>query len=84
MEQESKQRAGKGDYRAVVVSNRQIGVTFWKVLLEFSGAGAEAFGEFRPGQFAQVDVSGGRMRRSGRFCCGGLLALRMWRGTARG
>jgi len=32
-------------------------LTFYKLRLEFSGAGAKAFGEFRPGQFAQLDTS---------------------------
>ena len=31
MGQETGASASKGDYRAVIVSNRQIGVTFWKL-----------------------------------------------------
>jgi len=46
----------KGVYEGRVLSNRQIGPSFWKLLLEFSGAGAEAFGGSGPGQFAQLDL----------------------------
>ena len=56
MEQEN-QSPAKGVFDAVVLSNRQIGLTFWKLRLEFSGAGARAFSRFRPGQFAQLDAS---------------------------
>ena len=55
--EERYQSSGKGVYEAVVVSNRRIGLTFYKLRLEFSGAGAKAFGEFRPGQFLQLDAS---------------------------
>ena len=55
--EDNRQSPDKGVYDAVVVSNRQIGLTFYKLKLEFSGAGAKAFGEFRPGQFAQLDAS---------------------------
>jgi len=48
----------KGEFDAVVSSNKQIGVHFYKLRLEFSGAGAEAFDGFGPGQFVQLDVSG--------------------------
>jgi len=37
--------------------NRQIGPRFYRLGLEFSGAGAEAFAKFTPGQFAQLDLS---------------------------
>ncbi|MBN2137774.1 MAG: dihydroorotate dehydrogenase electron transfer subunit [Sedimentisphaerales bacterium] len=57
MEERTSGCAGKGVFEAVVVSNRQIGDTFWKVVLEFSGEGAEAFGGFQPGQFVQLDAS---------------------------
>jgi dihydroorotate dehydrogenase electron transfer subunit len=49
--------AGKGVFTATVASNRQIGDCFWTLDLEFVGTGGEAFALFRPGQFAQVDVS---------------------------
>jgi len=41
----------------IVTSNRQIGERFYKLKLEFSGHGAEAFKKFKPGQFAQLDLS---------------------------
>ncbi len=47
----------KGVFNAVVSSNNHVGHCFYRVSLEFSGAGADAFGSFRPGQFAQIDVS---------------------------
>jgi len=49
--------AGRGLYSAVVSSNRQIGERFYKLKLEFSGSGAKAFSKFKPGQFAQLDLS---------------------------
>jgi dihydroorotate dehydrogenase electron transfer subunit len=51
------QSSGKGMFEAVVLSNRQIGLTFYKLRLELSGAGAVAFSRFRPGQFAQLDAT---------------------------
>ena len=47
----------KGIFAATVTSNRRIRECFWTMNLEFTGAGAEAFAKFRPGQFVQVDVS---------------------------
>jgi dihydroorotate dehydrogenase electron transfer subunit len=47
----------KGLFTATVLSNRQSGECFYKMELEFAGAGARAFAAFRPGQFLQVDVS---------------------------
>jgi dihydroorotate dehydrogenase electron transfer subunit len=47
----------KGIFTATVTSNRRIRECFWTMDLEFTGAGAKAFAEFRPGQFVQVDVS---------------------------
>ncbi|MHC4700974.1 MAG: dihydroorotate dehydrogenase electron transfer subunit [Planctomycetota bacterium] len=49
--------ADKGEFTAVVVSNRRIGQPFYRLRLEFSLAGAEAFANFQPGQFAQLDLS---------------------------
>jgi len=48
----------KGVFDGVVSFNRQIGERFYRLGLEFSWAGAEAFGNFRPGQFAQLDLRG--------------------------
>lgn len=47
----------KGIFAATVLANRQIGECFWRMDLEFTGDGALAFAEFRPGQFLQIDVS---------------------------
>jgi dihydroorotate dehydrogenase electron transfer subunit len=47
----------KGLFTATVTSNRRIRACFWTMNLEFTGAGAEAFAKFQPGQFVQVDVS---------------------------
>ena len=48
--------ANKGVFCAVVSANKQIGQRFYRLKLEFSGAGAEAFGNFKPGQFAELDL----------------------------
>lgn len=48
----------KGPFNAVVSSNRQTGERLYRLRLEFSGAGAESFAKFKPGQFAQIDISG--------------------------
>jgi len=50
-------RKSKGIFTATVLSNRRIGECFYTMDLEFAGAAAKAFAEFRPGQFLQVDVS---------------------------
>ncbi len=47
----------KGSFNATVVSNRKIRTRFYKLNLQFEGAGAEAFDKARPGQFAQIDLS---------------------------
>jgi dihydroorotate dehydrogenase electron transfer subunit len=47
----------KGIFTATVLSNRRIGECFYTMNVEFTGDGARAFAEFRPGQFLQVDVS---------------------------
>jgi len=49
--------AKRGVFSAVVSSNRQIRERFYKLKLEFSGSGAKAFSKFKPGQFAQLDLS---------------------------
>ncbi|MHC4741268.1 MAG: hypothetical protein ACYS8Z_05125, partial [Planctomycetota bacterium] len=55
--EQGNQSPAKGVFDAVVLSNRQIGLTFWKMRLEYAGAGAQAFSRFRPGQCAQLDAS---------------------------
>ena len=50
--------AKRGVFSAAVRANKQIGQRFYRLGLEFSGAGAEAFANFKPGQFAELDVSG--------------------------
>jgi len=44
-------------FAAKVVSNEAIRGDFRRLSLEFSGAGAEAFGSVRPGQFAQLELA---------------------------
>lgn len=48
----------RGVFCAAVRANKQLGQRFYRLGLEFSGAGAEAFSNFKPGQFAELDVSG--------------------------
>ena len=38
----------KGIFTATVLSNRQAGKCFYRMELEFTGAGATAFAKFRP------------------------------------
>jgi len=47
----------RGVFSAVVKANKQIGQRFYRLTVEFSGAGADTFARFRPGQFAQLDLS---------------------------
>ncbi len=47
----------KGQFEAKVSFNKKVGDKFYRLGLQFTGAGAEAFGGTRPGQFAQFDVS---------------------------
>ena len=47
----------KGIFLATVRANKQIGQRFYRLRLEFSGVGAEAFAGVEPGQFAQLDLS---------------------------
>jgi dihydroorotate dehydrogenase electron transfer subunit len=49
--------AKKGDFQAQVLYNRKIGAAFYKLGLSFAGRGAQAFAQFEPGQFVQVDLS---------------------------
>jgi dihydroorotate dehydrogenase electron transfer subunit len=48
----------RGVYWAAVRANKQIGERFYRLGLEFSGSGAEAFAKVQAGQFAQLDLSG--------------------------
>jgi dihydroorotate dehydrogenase electron transfer subunit len=50
-------KPNKGMFDAVVSSNKQIRQRFYRLGLEFSGAGAEVFAKTKPGQFAQLDLS---------------------------
>jgi len=49
--------SAKGMFEAQVISNRRIGTGFHRLRLEFTQDGAKAFAHFRPGQFAQFDLS---------------------------
>jgi dihydroorotate dehydrogenase electron transfer subunit len=49
--------SAKGVFEAIVSSNKKIGHRFYKLRLEFSEAGAGAFADFSPGQFAELDLS---------------------------
>ncbi|HUT30523.1 MAG TPA: dihydroorotate dehydrogenase electron transfer subunit [Sedimentisphaerales bacterium] len=48
----------KGVFSATVRANRRIGECFYRLRLEFLGAGAEAIGSCVPGQFVELDLSG--------------------------
>lgn len=50
-------RSTRGVYEAVVSANKHIGSQFGKLKLMFSGKGARAFADFRPGQFAELDLT---------------------------
>lgn len=47
----------KGEFTAVVVSNKRIGEPFYRLKLKFTQAGAGAFADLEPGQFVQLDLS---------------------------
>jgi len=47
----------KGPFNALVKLNKQNGECFYRLDLEFEGAGADAFAKTVPGQFAEVDLS---------------------------
>ncbi len=49
--------SNKGEFTAIVVSNKKLGWPFHRLKLQFDDAGARAFANFRPGQFAQLDLS---------------------------
>jgi len=48
----------KGEFTATVYGHKRIGERFYRLGLEFSGVGAAAFAKAKPGQFAELDVSG--------------------------
>ncbi len=52
-----KNKSARGAFEAVIFSNKQIGPRFYKLKLTFSGDGAKAFACFKPGQFAELDIS---------------------------
>ena len=54
---EKSSAAKRGVFSATVRSNKQIRERFYRLVLEFSGAGAEAFAKIGAGQFAQLDLS---------------------------
>jgi dihydroorotate dehydrogenase electron transfer subunit len=45
-------------FEAIVSSNKKIRHRFYKLRLEFVADAARAFADFRPGQFAELDLSG--------------------------
>jgi dihydroorotate dehydrogenase electron transfer subunit len=47
----------RGIFSATVCANKQIRERFYRLVLEFSGDGAEAFAKTGAGQFAQLDLS---------------------------
>jgi dihydroorotate dehydrogenase electron transfer subunit len=47
----------KGEFTAIVVSNKRIGEPFYRLKLKFTQAGAGAFADLKPGQFVQLDLS---------------------------
>ncbi len=53
-----KTKSARGVFKVVVSSNKQIGPRFHKLNLVFSGDGAKEFSDFKPGQFAEFDISG--------------------------
>ncbi len=53
----AKSRELKTQNFGIVTSNRHISERFYKLRLEFSGTAAEDIKKFKPGQFAQLDLS---------------------------
>jgi len=50
--------SAKGLFEAIASSNKQIGQRFYRLRLEFSADAAKVFADFKPGQFAELDLSG--------------------------
>ncbi|MBN1806652.1 MAG: dihydroorotate dehydrogenase electron transfer subunit [Sedimentisphaerales bacterium] len=47
----------KGTFEAVASSNKQFGLRFYRLRLEFFDDAAKAFADFHPGQFAELDLA---------------------------
>lgn len=47
----------KGMFSGLVVSNKQVGPRFYRLVVKFEGTAATAFGTALPGQFVELDVS---------------------------
>jgi len=50
-------KSNKGPFTAAVTANKRLGERFYRLRLEFAGAGARAFAKAQPGQFAELDLS---------------------------
>jgi len=50
--------SAKGVFEAIASSNKQIEQRFYRLRLEFSADAAKVFADFKPGQFAELDLSG--------------------------
>ena len=50
-------KSNKGPFTATVTANKRIGERFYRLRLEFAGAGARAFAKAQPGQFVELDLS---------------------------
>jgi len=57
-------KSDKGVFDAAVSANKRIGRIFYRLGLEFSGAGAAAFAKSKAGQFAELDLCGAAMPRA--------------------
>lgn len=51
----------KGVFAAKVCGNERVAGMFYRLKLEFSGAGGQAFGKTLPGQFAELDLSSAKL-----------------------
>jgi dihydroorotate dehydrogenase electron transfer subunit len=47
----------KGDFAAIVTTNRAMGPGYYRLGLEFSGQGADVMAGFMPGQFVELDIT---------------------------
>lgn len=50
-------RSDKGPFDALVYNHKRLGGRFFRLGLEFTDAGAKAFSQAEPGQFAQIELS---------------------------
>ncbi len=62
---ERESRSNKGPFEGVVSANRQIGKRFYRLSVYFEGGGGAAFAGARPGQFAELDLSGAGVPAAG-------------------